>query len=292
MKVINDKMTRFLGNQVLVLKKQSPHLLFGAGVAGVVTSTVLACRATLKLDSKLDEIQGRVADIKVLAHSRTPEDRTPVIKNRDREVARVYIRGVYDVSKLYAPAVIIGAASIACLTQSHMILTRRYTGAVAAYSALQTAFENYRERVRKEIGEEKEQELYYGLALDPTGKELSYALPQGSTPGSPYARFFDEYNKNWEKSAEKNHFFISCQQNYANHLLRARGHVFLQEVYDMLGIERTPAAQVVGWLYEAPEGDGYIDFGLFDNRNTDFINGRERSILLDFNVDGIIYDKI
>ena len=61
----------------------------------------------------------------------------------------------------------------------------------------------------------------------------------------------------------------------------------------MLGIPRSQAGAVVGWVLG--EGDDYIDFGMFDGNNMatrDFVNGYERSILLDFNVDGVIYDLI
>jgi hypothetical protein len=86
--------------------------------------------------------------------------------------------------------------------------------------------------------------------------------------------------------------FIRSQQNYANDLLNARGHVFLNEVYDMLGIERTSAGAVVGWV--RGNGDNEIDFGVLNDLHSGqrFINGDERSVLLDFNVDGVVYDLI
>jgi hypothetical protein len=64
----------------------------------------------------------------------------------------------------------------------------------------------------------------------------------------------------------------------------------------MLGIDRSKAGSVVGWVItKEGTGDNFIDFGVFDGDNPrarDFVNGREGSILLDFNVDGVIYDKI
>ena len=90
-----------------------------------------------------------------------------------------------------------------------------------------------------------------------------------------------------------NLFFLKAQQTNANVQLTVRGHVFLNEVYDMLGLPRTAAGAIVGWV--RGNGDDVIDFGIWDNNdiNSDFVNGYNRSkILLDFNVDGVIYDII
>ena len=91
--------------------------------------------------------------------------------------------------------------------------------------------------------------------------------------------------------------FLRAQQQYANDKLIAQGHLFLNEVYDMLGLPRTKAGAIVGWVYDDNNavGDNFVDFGIYDvHRETarDFVNGYERSILLDFNVDGVIYDLI
>lgn len=290
MKFIPNSVSRTVGRQILVAKKNSPHILFGAGVVGAVTSTVLACRATLKLDSKLDDIQNKVADIKVLAHSKHPS--SPAIEHKERELTYVYVQGGFSILKLYAPAVIVGAVSIAALTRSHLTMTQRYTAVAAAYSTLATAFDEYRERVRGDVGEERELQLYRGHILESvTDTEGNTIVAHNGPRLSPYAQCFDEFNKHWEKSAENNYYFISCQQNYANHLLRARGHVFLLEVYDMLGFPRTPASSQVGWVM-GHNGDDYIDFGMFQPHGYDFVNSRERSIWLDFNVDGPIWNLI
>ena len=114
---------------------------------------------------------------------------------------------------------------------------------------------------------------------------------------SDYAKFFDEGCREWDKDPEYNLTFLKCQENYANDLLKSKGHLFLNEVYDMLGIPRTKAGQIVGWIYdeENPIGDNYVDFGIYDvykEANRNFVNGYERNILLDFNVDGDILSKI
>jgi len=112
---------------------------------------------------------------------------------------------------------------------------------------------------------------------------------------SDYARFYDDGCEGWTKDPELNLSFLRAQQQYANDKLVANGHLFLNEVYDMLGIPRTKAGQVVGWVYDLSntEADNYVDFGLYDatkEKTRDFVNGYERTILLDFNVDGPILD--
>ena len=112
---------------------------------------------------------------------------------------------------------------------------------------------------------------------------------------SDYARFFDAASPCWQNDPEYNLMFLKAQQQYANDLLRAKGRLFLNDVYDMLGIEKTKAGQVVGWVYdrENPNGDNFVDFGIYDmskERVRAFVNGYETNILLDFNVDGNIWD--
>ncbi len=108
-----------------------------------------------------------------------------------------------------------------------------------------------------------------------------------------YARFFDETSTQWSKESEYNFTFLRCQQNWFNDLLKMRGYVILNDVYERLGLMPTSAGAVVGWVLDG-EGDSYIDFGIFrdDERVHDFVNGRENSVLLDFNVDGLIQPKL
>jgi len=225
-----------------------------------------------------------------LSHS---ADLLPQARRPDgRDLAYIYVKGTYSIVKLYAPAIIVGAASVAALTTSHNTLMRRNAGLTAAYSALQLSYDAYRERVKAEIGTERELMIRHNahvetVEIDGKKQEVVVADPNG---WSTYARFFDEGSTEWVKNAELNRIFLQCQQNYFNHILHARGHVFLNEVYDHLGIARSKEGSVVGWV--VGNGDNYIDFGLFDAASARFINGYERSILLDFNVDGLIYDKI
>ena len=109
---------------------------------------------------------------------------------------------------------------------------------------------------------------------------------------SPYARLFNDKCAGWSNNSEINYYFLVQQQNYANELLKCHGYLFLNRVYGMLGIPETKAGQVVGWVYDNPNGDKFVDFGLYNNRNENSVNGYENSFLLDFNVDGMILDLI
>lgn len=284
-----------VGRNILLLKKQSPHIFFVAGVVGAVASTVLACRATLKLSATLDEIRQDLDEVnenkennyRLSSSNDIKETYTDIQLKKD--ITYVYVKGGVQIAKLYGPAAILGVASITALTGSHIQMNRRNAALMAAYAAMQRAYEEYRERVREQLGDEKELELYHSVKTETVGgKKVAVIDPN---KWSLYAKFFDEYSKNWKKDPELNRIFVQCQQNYANQLLQANGHLFLNEVYDMLGVDRSSAGQLVGWVLNG-DGDNFVDFGMFEAYNSGFVNGWERSVLLDFNVDGVIYDKI
>ena len=299
MKYIPNAASMRVGRQLLLGQKHSPTILFAGGVVGIIATTVMSSRATLKLNVTLEATAENLEKAKTLHESEHPDYSTDDYR---KDVGILYARAVVDVTKLYAPAFLVGAASIAALTGSHKILTSRNAALTAAYAALDTGFREYRQRVVKEFGPEVDQKLRYNAEertetqVTPNGssKEVK-VLRAGPDNISIYARFFDDGSASWSRVPEYNFLFLRCQQNYANDLLKSRGHLFLNEVYDFLGIERSRAGAVVGWVISKDSGDNYVDFGIFDGNNPrarDFVNGREGSILLDFNVDGVIYDKI
>jgi hypothetical protein len=285
MKFIPDSITRTIGRQMITVQKNSPHILFAAGIVGIVGSTVLASRATLKLGSVLDEAEHEITGVKTELKHRKGQ--------YQKDLAYVYTKNTMEIVKLYTPAVVLGTLSIAALTGSHIQLTRRNTALTAAYATLSAAYDNYRDRVRKEVGEEREMHLYHSATLEKimvAGKNEEVMVVDPNT-WSPYARLFDETSVQYHKNAELNKLFILAQQNYLNDVLRARGHVFLNEAYDALGLERSTAGAVVGWVIDVT-GDNYIDFGLYNKQSARFTNGIERCVVLDFNVDGVIFDKL
>lgn len=287
--LIPAEASRRVAMTLLKTQKNSPAILFGAGVVGVVGTVVMASRATLKLEDVLEETNEKLETVRTLQHDKYSDE------DRVKDKAVVYTRAVVDISKLYAPAFALGLVSIACLSGSHHILTRRNAALGAAYAGLDKAFREYRGRVVEEIGEEREARVYQPVdkidVVDEDGKKTKghVATAKG---GSPYKVLFDEANKHWVRHAEYNQIFIQAQQNYANDLLHSRGFVFLNDVHDMLGLPRTKAGQIVGWV-DNGDGDNYIDFGVFKNdphAGMRFVAGDERSIWLDFNVDGPVLD--
>jgi hypothetical protein len=281
-----------IARRALVLEKNSPSLLFGAGVVGVVGSTVLACRATLKMQDVLEETQEKLNTAKTLQHDDYSE------KDRQRDVAIIHVQAGAKILRLYGPSILVGGASIAALTRSHNILNERNAALTAAYAALDKGFREYRGRVVEKYGEDQDREFRHGskeVEIMEDGKKKTVTRVGDDDP-SVYARFFDPFSASWSKEPEYNLVFLQCQQSYANDLLLARGHVFLNEVYDLLGIPRSKAGSIVGWIVTPDNtSDNHIDFGIWrgtDRNAIDFVNGREGSILLDFNVDGVIYDKI
>lgn len=294
MKFVSESVSRKIAHSALLAQKNSPKFLFGAGIVGMVGSTVLACRATLKMEEVVEEAKSKLELARTLEHPHYSE------QDRKRDVSLVYFQTGVKVVKLYGPAIIVGGTSIVALTSSHNILSRRNVALTAAYAALEQGFSEYRARVVEKFGEEQDRNFRYGtqqveVVDSETGKKKIVTRVSQETP-SIYARFFDSSSPSWSKEEEYNLIFLQCQQNYANDLLRSRGHIFLNEVYDMLGLPRSKAGAVVGWIL-MPEGrtDNFVNFGVFDDKSErarDFVNGYEGAILLDFNVDGVIWDKI
>lgn len=291
MKLVPAAVTMKIARSTLLAQKNSPGVLLGAGVVGMVGSTVLACRATLKMDAVLSDANQKLNTARTLQHKDYSET------DRQRDVSLIYFQTSVKVVKLYGPAVIVGGLSIAALTRSHDILTKRNAALTAAYAALDKGFTEYRARVVEKYGEDEDRALRYGSEqVEITdGKKKKTVTRVKSGDPSIYARFFDKSSSSWSKEPEYNLLFLKCQQNYANDLLRSRGHVFLNEVYDMIGVPRSKAGSVVGWLLTSDGStDNFVNFGVFDDkeRARDFVNGYEGSILLDFNVDGVMYDRI
>lgn len=306
---IVTKMTQSLSKAGFKLKKHSPEILVVSGVVGVVASAVLACKATTKVSEVLDKAKKDIDTIHTVVES--PEFAEEYsVEDSKKDLTIVYAKTGLKLAKLYAPAVALGALSITCILASNNILRKRNVALAAAYAAVDKGFKEYRGRVVERFGEAVDRELKYNIKAkeveevvvdEKTGKEKKVKKTVNVVNpnfGSEFARYFAEDSRYWEDDSELNLMFLRAEQNWANDRLKSRGYLFLNEVYERLGIQPTKAGQVVGWIYdrysEEPEGDNYVDFGIYDTHREkarDFVNGIEKVILLDFNVDGPIYDK-
>lgn len=292
-----EGITRHFGQSILKTKSNSPHIFFALGLVGVIGGAVLASRATLKLEDTLDEIKTECEEVKTLAS--TAEKRLPSYSEQDylRDMGFVITKSTVKVVKLYGPAMIVGGLGIAALTGSHVQLTKRNAALTAVLAALSKAYDEYRTRVKDELGVDRERELYHGVKeveveVDGTIETIKVIDPYGR---SPYARCFDVFSAAWQKDPELNRIFLQTQERYANQKLRVRGHMMLNDIYDLIGIDRTAAGAVCGWVYDyhdQSQGDNYITFDINNALNERFLEGSEPACWLDFNVDGVVYEQI
>ena len=304
---IMNKMSRNLHKFGFKFKKHSPEILAVAGVVGIVASGVMACKASTKLSGVIEETKEQLDQVHDYVEKNGFSDKYTE-EDSKKDTAIIYTQTAVKLVKLYGPAVILGTLSITAMLTSNKILRKRNIALAAAYTTVDKAFKDYRGRVIERFGEELDRELKYNLktkeieevVTDENGEETTVKKTvKAMNPNdiSEYARFFDESCSSWNKSQFHNQMFLKQQQNYANDLLKAQGYLFLNDVYKMLGMDVAPYGQVVGWIYDEknPVGDNFVDFGLYDLNDEAkrlFINGQERVILLDFNVDGNILDLI
>lgn len=290
------------------LKQRSPEILVAAGVVGIVSSMVLACKASTKAHDILEDTKEQLSQVKQVLEDEKFSKETYSEEDAKKDTTIIYAQTGIKFIKLYGPAIILGSLSIASILTSHNILRKRNIALAAAYTVVDKSFNDYRSRVIERFGEELDHELKYNIkakeieevTVDAKGKEKTKktTISVVNNDGySDYARFFDDGCTGWTKDAELNLVFLRQQQDHANEMLKSRGHLFLNDVYYMLGIPKTKAGQVVGWVYDEknPVGDNFVDFGIYDSHrevNRDFVNGYERTILLDFNVDGPIVDLL
>lgn len=289
----------------LKLKKHSPEILIVAGVIGTVASTVMACKATTKLGEIMDNAKDDIEAVhEAVEH---PEDLPQKYTAEDgkKDLTIVYTQTALRVAKLYLPAVALGALSLTAIIKSHDILKKRNVALAAAYTAADKGFKEYRNRVVERFGNDVDKELRYNVKAkeferkvvndDGTEETVVETVNVASVDEvSDFARYFNKDCAGWSDNAEKNLFFLKRQQDFANELLEAKGYLFLNDVYSMLGIPQSKAGQVVGWAYDK-DVVAKIDFGIYTiNReeNQQFVNGLEKNVLLDFNVDGDILDLL
>lgn len=296
--------TRLIGKGALVASKHAPAILTGLGIAGFTATTVLAAKQTLSVGEATWE------DLNELSTVKAAEDEEKFEK-RDIQIAkaRAWAKLAGDLVKHYALPLSIGTASAISLILAHRISAKRIAGLSMAYAGLEESFRKYQDKMKESLGEETVEKIidhsnekaldeakkqYY----DETGREFQLKPEEfmRELGVSPYAVVFDQNAGAWEGNEDYSLMILHAQENYANDILRTRGYLLLNEVYKGLGLPQTSAGAVVGWVYDNEDGDGIVEFGNFEvlnYRDYDPVIGREvTKFILDFNVDGVIWDQI
>lgn len=313
LKTVANRVTAKVGQQMLIAQKHSPTAMIAFGVVGVGASVVLACRATLKLSETLAEGEEHLKKVEVTVKEDGEEQK--------KASFNVQLQTAIKVVRLYAPSALLLTASLGAIAGSHLILRRRNAAITAAYAVVQKGFDDYRGRVRAELGDEKDLEFRWGVAEREVVEEGEHgpevkiirgldqkAIEQEILAGNTYARIFapkhadGKENSNWSPIPNQNNYFIRMVLEHSRDKLQVDGHLFLSDVYDMLGFERTKASLQVGWVLQpqfdengVQTNDGFVDFGLWSqgvHKGKEWVNGHPDAFLLDFNVDGVITDVL
>jgi hypothetical protein len=307
------KLQMIANSVIFTAKKYSPEILLGVGIVGVGVSTVLACKATLEVEDILDEHEEMKDKIEyALDRHEDGEINYPVeVANKDRKVLKV--QTAVKFVKLYATSVTLMGVSVGCILGAHRIMSKRNVALMAAYKVVEEAFTTYRGRVIKELGETKDAHFMYGTEtvyeeetiVDENGKKKKITKEREElVPGtkmSGFARMFADMQPDqvggwigstqWSPLHDYNLSFLTAKEEHFNNQLIVQGFVTVNEVLSELGFAPSVAGMVAGWKYKSKDGDGYISFrpkGIDGN----WIMGQDGDeIVLDFNIDGIIFDQ-
>lgn len=314
---IFSSVARFGGKIVQKVKFRSPELLIGAGVVGLVGAAVVAVRRGVRWHTAAKaEI---VHDLETIKKAEGSPQYTR--EARVRDYAQVIGKGVWSFTQIYGPSVAVGAASVVSILAGTGILRGRLAAVASAAATAQAALDRYRQRVREKLGEDSDYEFAYEVSAkkakikheDGTKEtQVTYHLVPSSgewMSASPYSRLWDESALEWSPNRELQYLTLRSLENHFNRELDVRGVVFLNDVYTALGLPMSKDAALVGWVkdYEKPKmaklaaelgrvpGDGVISFGVFENESPSaraYLSGDDDRVVLDFNVDGVIYDLI
>lgn len=297
---------RAAGSVKLKGKQYAPEILLVTGIVSGVATVIVACKSTLKIPEIVDEAKEKVDIIHKVSEKQkegledgekiyTPED-------RKKDLAIVYVQTSAKFAKLYAPALILGTVSLTSILASRNILRTRNAALASAYAVVDKTFKDYRERVVEKFGKKVDDELRYNIKAktfekieinedgEAITKRETLELVDEKTIGNDITKWYDSSCIGWEKDSDIRNLFLINTQRFLNDKLQAQGHLFLNEVYDALGLQRTIIGTEMGWIYDPtdPERHNYVDLGLKNPHNREFINGDDEAALLTFNYDGPI----
>lgn len=226
-------------------RKHSPEILTGIGIAGMLSTAVLAVRATPKALMLIEE--------------KKREKKFAVIKDGgDPDLTKLEI--VKTAWKPYIPAAVTGVASIACLVGASSVNARRNAALAAAYALSESTLADYKEKVVETIGEKKAQEVKDAIAKDkiendPVTRKEIIATDKGET------LCYDALSGRYFKSDIE---YIRRAVNNLNERLLFDTHISLNEYYDEIGLEEIfPMGENLGWTVDpdsANKGLVELDF--------------------------------
>lgn len=287
----------------LKIRKHKTTIMFVGGISCVVVSDVMLNKAARKSVGITDFANEEIDKIKSKSETRI-EDNGEIVEIYDKKAVRnVYLKTGFELAKDYAFPVVLKGAAITLFYKSNMEWKNRaIASAAVALSATET-LNAFHKRVADKYGEDEADKLKYGIttesveieSVDENGKAVNVTIESDVfDPSMPsmYARYFDKNNDLWR--IDNMDYIINLLdglESAANDRLIANGYLFLNEVYELLHLPLSKAGQVVGWLYEGDAAkDGQVNFHIKEGLVVDDNGDYEPSILLDFNVDGNIFE--
>ena len=302
MKINTKTLRKSFKKAQLTVRKHSPEILMVAGVIGTVAGAVMACKETLELEDVLDECKQEKMELEE-QYAMCEQYSEDALK---KDQVKLTIKQAVKIVKLYAPSVIMEATSIGVIFASNDIMRKRNASMAAAYATLNSMYKRYRQNVIESYGEEVDKDMRFGVKhekvteIDEDGNKVKIDarivdLDNTALAISDYSRFFQSGCKGFDASSGRyNLLYLKGIQAMFNNKLIADGYVMLNDVYRELGFDTIPEGWSIGWVYDEtnPIGDNYIDFGLYEarNKNQRAVNDWEPVILMDFNVDGNLYE--
>ena len=302
MKINTKTLRKSFKKAQLTVRKHSPEILMVAGVIGTVAGAVMACKETLELEDVLDECKQEKMELEE-QYAMCEKYSEDALK---KDQVKLTINQAAKIVKLYAPSVIMEVTSIGVIFASNDIMRKRNASMAAAYATLNSMYKRYRQNVIESYGEEVDKDMRFGVKhekvteIDEDGNKVKIDarivdLDNTALAISDYSRFFQSGCKGFDASSGRyNLLYLKGIQAMFNNKLIADGYVMLNDVYRELGFDTIPEGWSIGWVYDEanPIGDNYIDFGLYEarNKNQRAVNDWEPVILMDFNVDGNLYE--
>lgn len=299
---MNPKIGRMIGRFVMTFKKNLPEITAGLSALGVIGTAVLSARSAYKSVPKLEEHREKMEQL------HAAKDCFDDPKEYNKEVLTVYKDTGVEMVKSYWPAGVAVMFTLAGIFTSNSLHRKRYFGMAGLCSTIMAAYNEYRERVRDQYGEDAERDLYLGIKreevvtveTDKKGKEKTkteIVVKPGEVDNPNFDVYLiDRNDKCWYYNRpELTYYYLLETQNCLTQMLRTRGYLFLNEVLRSLNKPECPEGQIIGWIYDENKGDtdNCVDFGLAEGtENFDlFMSGKNEYVYITLNHDGTIYDK-